>query len=134
MRVYFAGSITGGREDADRYKEIIAHIANAHDVLTEHIGNEKAVNQDAHRTPKEVHDRDCGWLFSADAIIAEVTVPSLGVGYEIGRAIERSIPVLCLFRPGARRLSFMIKGSPDVAVVEYQEPQEAIEAIDVFLA
>ena len=31
-------------------------------------------------------------------MIAEVTVPSLGVGYEIGRAHVLEMPVLCLFR------------------------------------
>ena len=32
-------------------------------------------------------------------IVAEVTQPSLGVGYELGRAIENNIPTCCLFRP-----------------------------------
>lgn len=36
-------------------------------------------------------------------LIAEVTQPSLGVGYEIGRAMERGKPILCLFRPSSGR-------------------------------
>lgn len=31
-------------------------------------------------------------------IVAEVTTPSLGVGYEIGRAVELKKTILCLFR------------------------------------
>ena len=35
-------------------------------------------------------------------LIAEVTQISMGVGYEIGRALERGkIPILCLFRPAS---------------------------------
>ena len=32
-------------------------------------------------------------------IVAEVTQPSLGVGYEIGRAYAMNKPILCLYRP-----------------------------------
>ena len=32
-------------------------------------------------------------------IVAEVTQPSLGVGYEIGRAVDMKKPILCLYRP-----------------------------------
>ena len=38
-KVYFAGSIRGGREDANLYKQIIEYIQRSHKVLTEHIGN-----------------------------------------------------------------------------------------------
>ena len=32
-------------------------------------------------------------------IVAEVTQPSLGVGYEIGRAVAMGKKILCLYRP-----------------------------------
>jgi hypothetical protein len=51
-----------------------------------------------------------GWLDQAAAVIAEVTVPSLGVGYEIAYALHaRAIPVLGLCRAGTR-LSAMLTG------------------------
>ena len=37
-------------------------------------------------------------LFVAD-MIAEVTQPSLGVGYEIGRGFALGLNILCLYRP-----------------------------------
>ncbi len=37
-KVYFAGSIRGGREDAALYRDIIRHIQETDIVLTEHIG------------------------------------------------------------------------------------------------
>jgi putative deoxyribonucleoside 5'-monophosphate N-glycosidase len=37
-KVYFAGSIRGGREDAAVYKRIIDYINRTDTVLTEHIG------------------------------------------------------------------------------------------------
>lgn len=38
-------------------------------------------------------------FFLCAALVAEVTQPSLGVGYELGRAIENKKKILCLFRP-----------------------------------
>lgn len=37
--------------------------------------------------------------FVFPGLVSEVTVPSLGVGYEIGRAVAMKKPVLCLYRP-----------------------------------
>ena len=41
----------------------------------------------------------------SSAIVAEVTQPSLGVGYEIGRAFEKK-KILCLFRPDSGKRRF----------------------------
>jgi len=43
------------------------------------------------------------------AVVAEVTQPSLGVGYEIGRAIEKNKKILCLFRPDSGKCESNIK-------------------------
>ena len=39
MRIYFAGSIRGGRDDWSIYTEIIAVLSEYLTVLTEHIGD-----------------------------------------------------------------------------------------------
>jgi len=43
-------------------------------------------------------------------VVAEVTIPSLGVGYEIGRAVAMGKRVLCLNRPkdGVSKLIFVL--------------------------
>ena len=72
-----------------------------------------------HEDDKYIHDRDMAWLEKSEGwccacmeyagrrvsiigyavIVAEVTQPSLGVGYEIGRAVDLNKTILCLFRP-----------------------------------
>lgn len=42
-------------------------------------------------------------LTTLPVLVAEVTQPSLGVGYEIGRAIDMNKRILCLFRPDSGR-------------------------------
>jgi 2'-deoxynucleoside 5'-phosphate N-hydrolase len=81
----------------------------------------------------EIYDRDLSWLKEAQYLVAEVTTPSLGVGFEIGKATEWGKPTLCLFRPGGgRTLSAMIAGSGDVIVREYQRASDLKEIFDEF--
>jgi nucleoside 2-deoxyribosyltransferase len=130
MRIYFAGSIRGGRDDADIYMELVRVLQRHGEVLTEHVatvGEEQLPDVD-------IYARDLDWLISCDAVVAEVTTPSLGVGYEIAVAIERGIPVLCLFRPEAEgRLSAMLTGNPSANVVEYRNLDAVSATVAGFL-
>jgi len=135
MKIYFAGSIRGGRDDADLYFKIIEHLKRYGEVLTEHVGdkNLKLQGEDG-LTNEYIHNRDLEWVLEAAVLVAEVSTASLGVGYEIGRAIENGKRVLCLHRcQDGKRLSAMIAGSPDVTNAEYRNIDEAIEIIDDFL-
>ena len=125
MQIYFAGSIRGGRDDAALYHQIVELLGNYGDVLTEHVADTELgiLGQDI--GDRNIHDRDLGWLKSSDCLVAEVTTPSLGVGYEIGKATEWGKPVLCLYRPAeGRSLSAMIAGSNGVTLKEYQSADE----------
>lgn len=135
MKIYFAGSIRGGRDDAKLYNELISFLGKYGQVLTEHIGDPKITNHgDDGPSDKYIHDRDMHWLISSDVLIAEVTTISMGVGYEIGRAVEMGKKVLCLFRPDSgKNLSAMIGGCIDLKLVNYTTSEEAKLAIDKFL-
>lgn len=135
MKIYFAGSIRGGREDAALYFQLIEYLRNFGEVLTEHVGDPSLTSLgDDGPSDRFIHDRDVEWLKAADVLVAEVTQVSMGVGYEIGRAVEAGKPVLCLFRPGAgKNLSAMIAGCPDVKLVNYNKFSDIKKAIDTFL-
>ena len=134
MKVYFACSIRGGRDDADTYAELALHIKTKATLLTEIFADGKLTSQGMQRPTSEIWKIDTDWVKEADVVIAEVTNPSLGVGYEIGKAEEWGKPVLALFRDdGARRLSAMIDGSPDTKTIYYKTINEAKNAIDDFV-
>jgi len=134
MNIYFCGSIRGGRNMAKTYERIIVMLGNYGKVLTEHLGSDEEIeSKDRILTDKEIHDRDMQWIVDSELVVAEVTVPSLGVGYEIGRAIEMHKPVLCLFRPGTEyTLSAMIAGSDSVEMNYYNDLEEVRDLIDSF--
>jgi len=135
MKIYFAGSIRGGREDAALYLQIIDYLKSFGEVLTEHVGDQKLTSLgDDGPTDRYIHDRDLEWLQSADVLVAEVTSVSMGVGYEIGRAVESGKKVLCLFRSeSGRNLSAMIAGCPNLELVKYHNTEEMKYAINQFL-
>jgi len=127
-KIYFAGSIRGGREDAGLYQQIIVALTNFGEVLTEHVGNAGLQETGEDRlTDSEIYRRDLDWLKTADLVVAEVSTPSLGVGFEIASALALKIPVLCLYRlQEGKRLSAMISGCPELEVLTYRNLAECI--------
>ena len=135
MNIYFACSITGGREYESVYQSIVAALRDdGHEVPTAHLAGSDAGAKEAKLDPQAVYARDTGWLRACDALIAEVSVPSHGVGYEIGVALGLGKPVLALYQEG-RKVSKMIRGNPDskLTVMNYQAGGDAIDCVRDYL-
>ncbi|MDI9395548.1 MAG: nucleoside 2-deoxyribosyltransferase [Euryarchaeota archaeon] len=112
-KVFLSGSIRGGRQLVETYRFIYGALGEAGaEVLSWHVADPELEEKESKMTEQEIYDRDMGLLAKSDALIAELTVPSTGVGYEICRALSRKIPVLCLQRPDAV-VSAMLLGNPD---------------------
>lgn len=133
MKIYFAGSITGGRGDAELYAQIITELQKYGQVLTEHLGLSSLTAYGEDKPLQQIFTRDVAWVREADVIVAEVTQPSLGVGYELGLAESLGKRVLCLCSPiEGRRLSAMVAGNAYFTVVEYKtffELQEMLRTL-----
>ncbi|KAL4641138.1 2'-deoxynucleoside 5'-phosphate N-hydrolase 1 [Arapaima gigas] len=133
MRMYFCGSIRGGRQDVAIYQRIVRKLQEFGLVLTEHVSHADVSERGEDvelQGDLAIHDRDMQWLHTADVVVAEVTQPSLGVGYEVGRAVDMQKKILCLFRPSSGQvLSAMIRGADDgspnsfVQVRDYAEDE-----------
>src|SRR6266404_6294218 len=135
MNVYFAGAIRGGRGDVALYLELVELLRPYGTVLTEHVADEQLTSLGESMDDRAIHHRDLAWLKEADCLVAEVTTPSLGVGFEIGKATEWGLRVLCLLRPDSgRALSALIAGSNGAVLREYRNVGELKEIFDEFLA
>lgn len=83
---------------------------------------------------EEIYERDISWLREADIVVAEVSSPSLGVGYEIGKAEQFGKYILCLYRKQeGKRLSAMIAGNKNLTVKTYQTVPKVLRIIDGFI-
>jgi nucleoside 2-deoxyribosyltransferase len=134
LTIYFAGSIRGGRDDAGRYARFIGYLKTFGRVLTEHVGEERLLEEENSLTEREIFERDMQWMARADLLIAEVSTPSLGVGYEIAVAEAMDKPIYCLCRPGGTSLSAMIAGNPMLEVRSYTENEEAEEFMSQWIS
>lgn len=135
MRIYFSGAIAGGRENLPIYQHIVARLKSlGHEVLTEHVADPSLLGPESHVPAHEVYRRDTGWLDRADIVVAEISTPSLGVGYEIGYALQRGTPALCVYRDGLS-VSKMITGNPSpyLTLAVYRDAAELERRIDAFL-
>jgi len=131
MKIYFAASIRGGRDDQEIYFSIIAELQKYGTVLTEHFGNKELTSYGETKLPdNEIFERDMGWVKGSDLIVAEVTTPSLGVGYELGQAEALGKPVLCLYRETeGKRLSAMLSGNSYFKISKYKD----LDAVKILL-
>jgi 2'-deoxynucleoside 5'-phosphate N-hydrolase len=135
MNIYFAASIRGGRGDVDLYVKLIEYLKRYGEVMTDHVSDRSLTPMGEKKVSVEYsHNRDMAWMAQADVMIAEVTAPSLGVGYELAKAGTKKIPVLCLYRPQSdRTLSAMVRGCKDFITKDYETFEEAKKHIDEFL-
>jgi nucleoside 2-deoxyribosyltransferase len=136
MKVYFACSISGGRKDEKAYQYLVDVLAEMGvDVPTAHIAETGIEEVDALVAPLDIYQRDVNWISESDILVAEVSTPSHGVGYEIGYALDKDLPVLCLSRKGIV-VSKMITGNPHplLSVMVYEDLKHAGEILRSYLA
>jgi 2'-deoxynucleoside 5'-phosphate N-hydrolase len=126
--IYFSGSISGGREDVGMYQTFVAALERAgHRVLAGMVTAQHIGAGGESLSANEIFDRDLGWIEEVardgGTLVAEVSRPSIGVGYEIGAARYRfRIPVVCMYRPAfTRRCSGMIAGDGEIQLIEYTD-------------
>ena len=135
MNIYFACSITGGRQDEQIYQAIVQALLNGdHEVPTAHLSGSDVMDLEEIVDPAEVFRRDIEWIDACHALIAEISTPSHGVGYEIAYALSRGKPTLCCYRQGVR-VSKMITGNSSscLRLRSYQDPGDAVEIVQGFL-
>lgn len=82
---------------------------------TAHLAKSNVMALEKVIAPREVYERNAAWIRACDALIAEVSVPSHGVGYEIGFTLEQGKPVLFLAQTDIP-VSKMITGNPHPAL------------------
>lgn len=136
MNIYFACSITGGRDLEPVYQTLVRALLEAgHIVPTAHLAETTVKAYEASIQPEEVYTRDTTWIQACDTLVAEVSTPSHGVGYEIAFALSLGKPVLCLHHEGVA-VSKMITGNSDprLRVQAYRDAEEAVSRMKKYLS
>lgn len=120
-KVYFCGSIHGGRALQPLYHAIVDFLQDrGFEVLTTHVAASDVLAQESREgvTAADIYARDLRWLADCDLVVAEVSTPSLGVGVEVTEAHHMGKPILALARSDVQ-LSAMIAGNPAITILTY---------------
>ncbi len=135
MNIYFACSITGGRKDESVYQKLVTALQEyGHQVPTALLASPDVMPLEGVVSPEDVYARDVRWISECDFLLAEVSTPSHGVGYEIGYALSLGKRVLCLYRKGTK-VSKMILGNPhpQLTVHSYETTEQALQLLANYL-
>lgn len=127
MRVYLCAAMTNADRRLADIEALLGAVESAgHEVPTRHIAAHDARELDRELTDQELATRDLGWLAASDAVIAEVTTPSHGVGVEVTHAVHLGKPVLVIHRRDAA-VSRLLTGLPGVECRTYESTVEAAQ-------
>lgn len=132
-KIYFAGSIRGGRIDAELYARLIRYMQKSAIVLTEHIGSPHLNLMEQGKRDMDIYDQDTAWLRESDVVIAECTCPSLGVGYELAFAEKLGKPCHIFYDRTKTHLSAMLTGNPYFTIHPYENEKEIYNTLDTIL-
>lgn len=86
---------------------------------------------------KQIYTRDVKWIDGSKIMIAEVSGPSLGVGFEISYALfVKKIPVLAVYHSNAGQISSMISGCPNplLQLKKFSDIDDLTGSIKKFIA
>ncbi len=132
-KVFLSGSIRGGRRLVETYRFMADVMIGAGvEVLSEHVARDTVFAEERNMTEKEIFLRDMGGIVQCDCLVAEVSVPSVGVGYEICHAVDLKKPVLCVYERGAK-VSAMVLGNKGVVAQDYGDLDELQRLVVEFL-
>jgi nucleoside 2-deoxyribosyltransferase len=78
------GGVLAARAIAERLRTL------GHEVLTSHLLEDGVDDAEASRSERDVFERDRAWLDACDAVVAETSGSSYGVGFEVGYVTGRA--------------------------------------------
>lgn len=138
IKIYYSASVRGGLFSKDIMRRHFAIMKkNNCSIMTEHIGSDSAIKEEEYLSDTDIYDRDMGFIINCDIFIADVTVPSLGVGFTISQAANLHKPVLCLCytedlaKPP--KISAMISGCKGVILRYYTDDKSYESCLIEFL-
>lgn len=130
MKIYVSGSIYGGLEKIDTYKVLIDELEKYGEVLTKQIADPNTIDNEKYQKDEDIYNDLENKLISADILIAEVTIPSLGVGYEIGYADKLGKRIIAIYDENyVTKVSTMIRGNQRITLIPYRDINDIINKL-----
>lgn len=127
MKIYFSGSIYGGRQKLETYKKLVKELQKYGEVLDAEVADDNVLIDEEGKTDYEVFEGLEEKLKQADLIFAELTVTSLGVGYEIGYADKSNKRIIGIYDSTVTpKITTMLRGNKRLKIIPYTDINEIL--------
>ena len=126
MIVYFARSIRGRHSKADNFYPLICdYILQAGHILAMSLPVPVGIKSISN-TDDFIFKRDTYWIDQSNCMIADISNPSYGVGFEVGYGVyQKKIPIICTAFKGSD-ISAMANG---YFYINYYDSQETLKNV-----
>ena len=133
LKVYFAAAMLGDRSNLDDDRKVLFRLKElGYEILTEWVIDE-VLDVEREVEPREIFRRDIEMLEACDVVVADISYPSLGVGFEIAYALLRGKPVITFCRKDRiDKTSALLRGIEwnSFELVTYGDVDELVAILD----
>ena len=134
MKIYFSGSIYGGRQKLETYKKLVKELQNYGEVLNPQVADDNVLINEKQNSDNQIFEDYEKELQECDLVFAEVTIPSLGVGYEIGYADSHNKPIIAIYdKTVVSKVTTMLRGNKRIKIIPYTNVEEIINNLEEIL-
>ena len=134
MKIYFSGSIYGGRQKLETYKKLVKELQKYGEVLNPQVADDNVLINEKQNSDNQIFEDYEKELQECDLVFAEVTIPSLGVGYEIGYADSHNKPIIAIYdKTVVSKVTTMLRGNKRIKIIPYTNVEEIINNLEEIL-
>jgi len=134
MKIYISGSIYGGQEKIETYKILIEELEKFGIVYDKQIADPEVIDKEVFQNDEDIFLNLESCIKKSDILFAEITVPSLGVGYEIGLADSLGKKVIGIYdKTKVDKVSTMLRGNKRIKIIEYRNIKEITDNLEEIL-
>ena len=124
----------GGRQKIETYKVLVKELEEYGEVLTKQIADINAIENEKYQDDSEIYNDLEKKLNETDVVLAEVSIPSLGVGYELGYADKLGKKIIAIYdETYTNKVTTMIRGNKRIKLIAYKDISEIINTLDKLL-
>lgn len=100
MKIFFTASLSGKDKYITNYEKIVTILKkNGYDLVSNHVleSEKELVSKESLEERQKYQKKFHQWINKADIVVAEISYPSTGVGYQLTHSLEKGKPVLALY-------------------------------------
>ena len=134
MKIYISGSIYGGIQKIETYKILVKELEKYGEVLNKQVADENTIANEVYKRDEDLFEDLENKLDEADIIFAEVSVPALGVGYELGYADKLGKKIIAIYDKNyTSKVTTMIRGNKRIKLISYINLNEITDNLENLL-